>query len=197
MEPDNVSIKDDNTVALLIHNNSLYYSTQKDSPPGIYSYGTMPTTAGAHATPVITNVSGQGVNTYGFAISPDGTVAYLADGGGDGFGVQKFTYSSGSWTHDYDFGGVGGAVTGLAVDFSTPNPTIFSVSPTRLCKIVDTGSSAAVTTLVTVGDTTHYAFRGLSFARRQVQFPGDANYDGTVDINDLTIVLRTSTSPPG
>ena len=81
-------------------------------------------------------------------------------------------------------------LTGLAVDFSTD--TLYSVNPTDLYKLVDTGSSSTWSSLVHLTDTAHYAFRGLSFAPTGAvpsYYPGDANKDGKVDINDLTIVL--------
>ena len=145
-----------------IYNGNLYFSTGSGTK-GIYQVGTgLPTTSGQTNTLVIASPS-----PYGFAISPDGNTAYIADdsavSGNTGGGIIKWTKSGTTWTRAYTFAP---AVRSITVDFSSTNPVIYATSTeltnNKLIVITDTGSTATATTVATAG--TNYVFRGVDFA---------------------------------
>ncbi len=154
-----------NSEVVNIFNGNLCYSSQKSAPIGIYYFGGLPTFSAA------TNLlfgTGSSSSLYGFAISPDNTVAYVADdraisGGG---GIQKYT-NNGAWGLAYTFGtGAGSTVgaRGVVASFGQP-PVIYATtadtSANRLIGVTDTGSSAAVTVLATAA--ANEVFRGVQF----------------------------------
>ncbi|NBV87035.1 MAG: hypothetical protein EBS01_12415, partial [Verrucomicrobia bacterium] len=155
-----------------IYNGNLYFSTGSGTI-GIHQVGTgLPTTSGQIATVVIP--TGAGTSPYGFAISPDGNTAYVADdstvNANSGGGIQKWTKSGSTWTRQYTFGT---QARGLAVDFSGENPVIYATtgattdtSNNRIIKIVDTGASATSTDVAVAG--ANYVFRGLDFAPAEI-----------------------------
>jgi len=105
---------------------------------------------------------------YGFAISPDGNTAYVADDGGATGdtvgGIQKWTKSENtSWARQYIFTTT---ARGLTVDFSGANPVIYATTTetpnNKIIKIVDTGSSATAVNVASAG--TNYVFRGVDFS---------------------------------
>ena len=148
-------------------NNNLYYYTGS-GVTGIYKYSGLPTTSTA-STAVITGVTGQGLNPYDFALSPDGNTMYVAD---SDLGVQKFTFDGSSWTLSYNFTDTdtsGSRAFGLAVDFSGSNPVIYWSSPNDVWSATDLGSSAAGASILLAG--ANYAFRGLDFSPQPVPEP--------------------------
>ena len=163
-----------------IFNHTLYYSTGSGTP-GIYqagTAGTLPTTA--TATNLLIAVGGSSPSPYGFSISPDGTVAYVADDRSiaNGGGIIKYTNSSGTWSSSvYTLSpGTGSATTfgarGLVVDWSGANPVIYATTTeagtNRLITITDTGiGSDAATLLATAGAS--QIFRGVAFAPKVAQ----------------------------
>ena len=151
-----------------IFNGNLYYSTGSGTV-GIYAFTGIPTAA-ATATNLIVD-GGTSPSPYDFAISPSGTVLYMADDrtfANAGSGIQKWIYSGGSWSLAYTFASGAGLTAGcrtLAVDFSGANPVIYATTAdtaTKLITITDTGSSATATTLATAAS--NYAFRGVALA---------------------------------
>lgn len=148
------------------YNGNLYFSSDAN-PAGIYQMGTgLPTTTGQSATLVISTTSPKG-----FAISPDGIFAYIADdspiNGNNGGGIQKWIKQNGTWskqyTHEY-------RVKGLIVDFSDSIAQIFGTtclsSPgsdnNKIIKISDVSSVVIPIDLAIAG--TNYIFKGLDFA---------------------------------
>jgi hypothetical protein len=154
-----------NSEVINIFNGNLFYSSQKSTPIGIYYFAGLPTTT------AMTNLffaTGSSSSLYGFAISPDNTVAYVADDRAvsAGGGIQKYT-NNGAWGLAYTFGtGAGSTVgtRGVAVSFGQP-PVIYATtadtSANRLLAITDTGSSAAVAVLATA--SANKVFRGVQF----------------------------------
>jgi len=155
-----------NSEVINIFNGNLCYSSQKSSPIGVYYFSGLPTTTAA------TNLlfaTGSSSSLYGFAISPDNTVAYVADDRAvsAGGGIQKYT-NNGAWGLAYTFGtGAGSTVgaRGVAVSFGQP-PVIYATtaeaSANRLLGITDTGSGAPVAILATAA--ANEVFRGVQFA---------------------------------
>jgi hypothetical protein len=108
----------------------------------------------------LTGVTGQGGSPYDFALATSGSTLYVAD---DGIGVQKFTFNGSAWSHAYDFTATGVTSNrgyGLAVDFSTTNPTLYWTTPTNIYTAVDAGSAALGTSIASISSATG-AFRGL------------------------------------
>jgi hypothetical protein len=112
-----------------------------------------------------------------FDINPGGTIGYVSDTVG---GVQKYVKSAGSWKFAYNFAipqvipkgeNQGTGCFGLVVDFNQPAPIIYatttegyggSVNSNRVVRIVDTNSTAVVTTIAQTGSP-KIAFRGIEF----------------------------------
>ncbi|NCA17929.1 MAG: hypothetical protein EBS90_12955, partial [Betaproteobacteria bacterium] len=139
-----------------IYNGNLYFSTGSGTT-GIYQVGSgLPTTSGQTATLVMAVTS-----PYGFAISPDGNTAYVADDGG---GIQKWSKSGTNWSRQYIF--TNSLARGLAVDFSGANPVIYAttteISSNSVIKITDTGSNAPSSLVASAG--ANYVFRGVDFS---------------------------------
>jgi hypothetical protein len=156
-----------NSEVVNIFNGNLCFSQQKTAPIGIYYFAGLPVTANASAAIIF--ATGSTSTPYGFAISPDNTVAYVADDRAvsAGGGIQKYT-NNGAWGLAYTFG-TGAASTvgarGVAVSFGQP-PVIYATtadtSANRLIAITDTDSSAVVTVLATAA--ANELFRGVQFA---------------------------------
>jgi hypothetical protein len=148
-----------------ILNGRLYFSTQA-GVPGLYTFAG----DGLPETSALTNLflaTGTGSEPSGFDLDPSVTVAYVADqrttAGG---GVQRWTNSATGWNLAYTLAlGTGTGAFAVAVDFSTPAPTVYATtteaSANRLICIVDTNSSAGATTIATAGQ--EQVFKGLVF----------------------------------
>jgi hypothetical protein len=148
-----------------IFNGNICFSSQKSKPLGVYSFAGLPTTT------AVTNLllaTGSSSSPYGFAISPDNTIAYVADDRAisAGGGIQKYI-NNGAWSLAYTLG-TGARSTvgarGVVVDFGQP-PVIYATTAetatNRLITITDTGSSAVVTVLATAA--ANEVFRGVQF----------------------------------
>jgi hypothetical protein len=165
--PDVVQSTQSDCEVVNIFNGNLCFSEQKKTPYGIYSFVGMPVTANASATlPIAT---GSSSSPYGFAISPDNTIAYVADDRAIslGGGIQKYT-NNGSWGLAYTFGtGAGSTVgaRGLVVAFGQP-PVIYATtaeaSTNRLITLTDSNATAVVKVLATAG--ANEVFHGVQFS---------------------------------
>jgi hypothetical protein len=178
------------------YNGNLYFSSDAN-PAGIYQLGTgLPTSAGQSATLVFETTSPKG-----FAISPDGIFAYVADdspiNGNSGGGIQKWIKQNGTWskqyTHEY-------RVKGLIVDFSDSIAQIYGTtclsSPgsdnNKIIKILDVSPGAIPIDLAIAG--TNYIYKGLDFSPAnapaapqivQVEQATCTNASGKVHFSDL------------
>lgn len=113
----------------------------------------------------------------GFDMNPQGTIAYTADAEK---GIQKYVKDGGQWKFAYSFSipqNIPDAENhekgcfALTVDFSKPAPIIYAtttegyngcVNSNRVVQIVDTNSSATVTTLAQ-SPSDNIAYRGIAF----------------------------------
>lgn len=113
----------------------------------------------------------------GFDMNPERTIAYTAD---TIEGIQKYVKSNGSWNFAYNFSiprtipagdNRSAGCFGIVVDFSGPAPVIYatttegyngSVNANRVIEIVDTNSTATVTTLAQAASA-KMAYRGIDF----------------------------------
>jgi hypothetical protein len=113
----------------------------------------------------------------GFDISPDQSVAYVAD---TAAGIQKYVKSGDHWKLAYNFSipqnipsteNHAEGCFGLAVDFSGPAPVIYAtttegyggtVNSNRVVSIVDTNATAVVRT-VAQSPSDKIVFRGIDF----------------------------------
>lgn len=149
----------------------LYFSTGSGTQ-GVYRVGSgLPTTSGQTNSLIInTSTSGSGsASCFAFYFNPSMTICYIADDRSfaNGGGVQKWTYSGGTWSLAYvlNVGGTAGA-RGVVADFSGADPMVFATtdegSANRLVAINDLGSSSTATTLAS--STQNTLFRGLAFA---------------------------------
>lgn len=151
-------VQDINSRVVQVINGDLYYSTGSGTQ-GLYKYTGLPTGA-ATSTAFLTGVASQGTSPYDFVLSTSGSTLYVAD---DGIGVQKFTFNGSAWSHAYNFTATGVTANrgyGLAVDFSTTNPTVYWTTPTNVYSAVDAGSAALGTLIASISNTVG-AFRGL------------------------------------
>jgi hypothetical protein len=170
--------------AIKIINNNLYVSMNAadgnliDKPEGVYSFlpVALPRQADAPISLVIAAAADY-KKVAGFDISPEGNTAYMSD---TAAGIQKYVKSEGTWKLAGNFSipqniprdlNNSAGCFGLLVDFSGTAPVIYatttegyggSVNSNRVVRIVDTNSSAVVTTLAQAGST-NIAFRGIDF----------------------------------
>jgi len=157
-----------NSEVVNIFNGNLCFSLQKTATFGVYSFAGLPVTTNGSAALLF--ATGSSSSPYGFAISPDNTVAYVADDRtvSTGGGIQKYTNNNGAWSLAYTFGtGAGSTVgaRGVTANFGQP-PVIYATtadtSANRLIAITDTNSSAVATVLATAA--ANEVFRGVQFA---------------------------------
>lgn len=172
-----------NTRVVNIINGNLYFSTGSGSP-GVYRWTGTPTTATAQSAAIV-GLTGQGTSPYDFAFNSLNTIAYIAD---SNIGVQKFTFDGVAWSHAYNITTSSNGLTGLAVDFSGPNPKIYAVNPSNLWYYEDTGTGS-MTSIATAGS--NYAFRGLEFA----PVPEPATWI-LLTIGAMAVILRRKARTP-
>lgn len=147
-----------------IFDGNLYFSTSSGTDTrGIHFLNGLPTTSGASATQLV--ATGASSSPYDFALSPSGTVLYVADDSTEG--IQRWEFDGSTWTLAYTLGtGVAGVgARGLTVDWSGAVPVLFAIteetSANRLIRIEDTGTGSAALTLATADANT--IFRGVDF----------------------------------
>lgn len=160
-----------NTRCISVVSGSLYFSCGSGSF-GIYRAGSgLPFTSGQGATAVITTTgTGTGSSSpYGFYFNTGLTVCYVADdrNPANGGGIQKWVYSSGTWSLAYTLGtGANYGARGVVADFSGPVPKVYATtsegSLNRLVAINDAGAGSTATTLATAAANS--LFRGLAFS---------------------------------
>lgn len=158
---------------LRIFNGQLYYSTQKAGPSntasqlGIFAIGTgLPTSGTVSPTQIINTGT---VIPQDFSFNATGDICYIAISlNTSAGGIQKWTKSGATWSLAYTLGtGVSSiGAYGLVVDYSGTYPTLyattFETTGNRVIKIVDNGSSATATTIVSA--VTNVFNKGISFA---------------------------------
>jgi hypothetical protein len=174
-----VSTGQDNMRWVGIFNGQLYATSGAGAnlTRGLNAVGVgVPTNSGnaltltADATPTGT----ESASPFGFALSPDGLILYMADDRNiaNGGGIQKWTRenTSSTFTHLLTFG-TGEASThgarGLAVDFSGDNPVIYATtaenSANRLISFVDVGGIAMGFNVIDIAEN-GTIFRGVAFS---------------------------------
>jgi len=147
-------------------NGNLYYTTGSGTR-GLYNFTGAPMGAAPSSLVIGT---GSSSSPYGFAVHPQNQLVYIADDtASSSGGILRYTNSSGTWVYTYTLGtGVANiGARGLVVDWTGGNPVLYATTAefgaaNRLIRIVDTGASAAATTLATAPANT--AFRGVAFA---------------------------------
>jgi len=172
-----------NSEVINIFNGALYFSSQKTTPIGISGFTGLPVTTNTTAALFI--ATGAASTPYGFAISPDSTIAYVADDRAilSGGGIQKYT-NNGAWGLAYTLG-FGAASTngarGVAVKFSQP-PVVYATTAdtatNRLIAITDNGAGSPATVLATAA--VNEIFRG-------VQFSPEGSPPSLVPLQDQTV----------
>ncbi len=160
-----------NLICLNIFGGNIWYDTQKSPFYGIWQYSGTPTTSQSTlGTQVIPLTSSDA--PYNFAVNSSGTVIYYADDGSASgessanAGIHKWTKSGSTWSSQYILLS-GTVVYGLAVDWTTAQPTVYATtgsgaSGNSLIMVQDTGSGATATTLATAATNT--IFRNVEFA---------------------------------
>lgn len=168
----NVENTKTNLRATHVFNNQLYISSQVASGTptdiGVYAVGTgTPNTASQTVTTVIN--AGTGAQPGQFYFNSANTICYVADARSNsaGGGVQKWIYSSNTWTLAYTLPtSTNSGAFGVVADFSGSNPIVYATSNesngNHLVSIIDAGASSTFTTLATA--SANYIFRGLAFS---------------------------------
>ncbi|MCX7004319.1 MAG: hypothetical protein NTV22_13745 [bacterium] len=155
-----IQITNVNSRGLLIHGGNLYYSTGSGAV-GTYAYVGFPTVPTAAAQMIINPSTG--FDPYDFAISPgtlaNGSSIYIANGTISL--VQRWNFDGATWTLANTFTNTE-AVYGIAVDFGAPQPIVYAAAPNALYMVVDAGSNATMTSILSAG--ANYVFRGLDWA---------------------------------
>jgi hypothetical protein len=149
----------------------------EDKPGGIYSFKpALPREASASVELVVPAAPAY-QKTVGFDMNREETIAYMSD---TAAGIQKYVKSAGKWNFAYNFSipqsipptlNTAAGCFGVTVDFSGSAPVIYatttegyggSVNSNRVVRIVDTNSTATVTTIVQA-PSTNIVFRGIDF----------------------------------
>lgn len=180
----------ENSRAIRIIGNALFVTlngadgTAADMSPGIYSFqddsgkpSPLPRSADSRLKLEV-KASEPYTKIAGFDMNPAGTIAYTAD---TVAGIQKYVKTNGSWQLAYNFSipqnipaeeNHGTGCFGVVADFSGAAPVIYAtttegygggVNSNRVVQIVDTGATAAVTT-VAQAPSDKIAYRGIDFA---------------------------------
>ena len=147
-----------NTRVIQIFNGQTYFTSAAAPFGGVSKLGTgIPTTAGQTSTLVVTDTS----SPFGFAISPDGNILYLAD---ESIGITKYTLSGGVFVSSYVLNTTHSR--GLTADFSGTNPIIYAttdeITGNKIIKITDAGGPAIASPIATAQANT--VFRGITFS---------------------------------
>ncbi len=172
-----------NSRAIHIFGGNLFYSTQKGTD-GIHYYSGLPTSDSPADHLLIATGNTDSLNDFDIspgAIQSAGSYVYLVDSrvssGNGGGGVQRWNWNGSAYQLAYTFTMPGSdqGMEGLAVDFSTN--TIFATTPTHVYEVTDTGVAPpglaeTMTSIDTITDTVHYAFRGIALAPTAVPEPG-------------------------
>jgi hypothetical protein len=159
-----LSVSPTNNRVVNIFNNQLYCSAASGFFQSIYSIGTgLPTTSGQTSTSLPGMPVVAGPSPYAYSMNAAGTVAYVADDRAiaSGGGVQKWTFSAGTWSLAYTLStGLTAGCRGLAVDWIGSNPVITvtntPTSANSLFMATDAGASSAFTNIATAGTNTVY-----------------------------------------
>jgi hypothetical protein len=158
-----------------IANGNLYVSTSSGTP-GVYGFSGLPT--GTATSSQLFALTGGTPSPSDFALSPDGTYAYVADdrSGKTYGGIERWNLSAGVWTMAYNLAPgttSNDGIRQIAVDFSGAQPVIYGTtaesSANRLVEVTDAGAGSPFTLLATAGANT--VFRGVDFAPVQVPEP--------------------------
>lgn len=157
-----------NTRCVNIFNNTLYFSASSGTALGVVQVSGGLSASAGQTNSLIINAAA-GASSYGFYFNPLQTICYVADDRTTlNGGIQKWVYSTGTWTLAYILGTGVANVGARAViaDFSGVTPIIYGTSAessnNRIFKINDVGSGATATTIATA--TTNSIFRGLAFS---------------------------------
>ncbi|HVM49605.1 MAG TPA: immunoglobulin domain-containing protein [Candidatus Acidoferrum sp.] len=152
--------------------NGTLYGTTASGQVGLFAFAGLPTSSAGTNSVFIT-----GGSPYDFAVNSAGNLAYVCDDSAltSGGGIEKWTFSGGTWSKKLTFGSANGLTAGcrgLAVDFSGANPVLFATTAdaaTKVIKITDTSAFTATSdttdqaaTIATAGN--NYAFRGVALA---------------------------------
>lgn len=179
----------ENSRAIRVIGNVLYVTingadgTAADMPAGIYTFEDSSGNASPlpHSAQSKLKLEVKASEPYtkiaGFDMNPAGTIAYTAD---TVAGIQKYLKTGGSWKLAYNFSipqtipAAENHLTGcfgVVVDFTAPAPILYatttegydgSVNSNRVVRIVDTNSTAPVTTVARTGSA-KIAYRGIDF----------------------------------
>jgi hypothetical protein len=159
-----------------IVNGALVFSTQFDTNDGLFSLGTLPTSATAANLVFLTAHPSAPED---FAFNTAGTLAYVADDSTNGAGgLQRWQLEAGGWTNLYTLGtgapGIG--ARSLAVNFNSPTPLIYAVTAetaaNRLILITDAGPASPAATLAVAPQAE--LFRAVKFAPMLISVPPPA-----------------------
>jgi hypothetical protein len=155
-----------NSRVINIENGNLVFSTQSGTN-ALYSLSGLPLTS---ATPSLIFATANSSSPEDFAFNAAGTLAYVADDSTSG-GIQRWQLNSGTWTNVYTL--ATGIARSLTVDFSGPNPVIYTITAetasNRLVTVTDTSALSAAVTLAT--SPLNEWFRAVRFSPASTSFP--------------------------
>ncbi len=190
-----------------IDSGQLYVSSSTGAFQGVSTVGTgLPTTAGQTITllPGFPTAAGPSAYDYFFA---DATTLYVADDRTTALGgIQKWTFSAGTWTLQYTLNpaastgcrGLTGSVSGGVATLYATTTTVAGVN--SIVQVTDTGAGSLFTTVATSASNT--ALRGLRYLpvsgcnQPAIDGPGQpANTTACVGGSASFSVTATGTAP--
>lgn len=166
-----VQLLEGNIRNIEIFNDTLYFSAASSAfgDLGVYKLSNGLPISGTNQPfeAVVTYVSSiTTAGPYGFSISPDGCILYIADAGSTGAGsypgISKWVRSGAIYNYAYSFST---NALGIVVDYSSINPVIYATTAqsqnNNLIKITDSGPSSITSTILSSGG--NYVFKGIDF----------------------------------
>jgi hypothetical protein len=182
-----------------IINGQLYVSSNAASFMGISSVGTgIPTISGQTTTLLLISASGS-PSPFGFDINYDGTICYVGDDRNSKGGLQKWTYSDGTWTLAYTLtAGLTIGTNGLrhiAVNWSGTNPVIYATTtdayPNKIVVVTDAGAGSSFSTLLTAATNT--AVKGIAFTPSSILPVELSSFNAIHFRNNILLKWQTAT----
>jgi hypothetical protein len=144
--------------------NQLYVSSSSGSFKGVNTVGTgLPTTSGQTIT-LLPGFPSATPSQYDYFFA-DANTLYVAEDGSSGAlaGIQKWTFSGGTWTLQYTLSPAGTGVRGLTGEVSGGVATLYATTSNTasnsIVTLTDTGSGSTFSTVATAA--TNEVFRGI------------------------------------
>ncbi|CAN5400098.1 hypothetical protein BH10BAC5_BH10BAC5_07490 [soil metagenome] len=186
-----------NNRVVKVFNTSVYISSASGTFQGVYNFGPgFPTTAGQTSTILPGFPVASGPSPYDFAMSPDGNTIYVADDRAvaSGGGIQKWTFSAGSWTLNATFNtGLTTGCRGVTVNWlNGTGPILYATSSGGSANTFVTAlDNGAPTFTVLATAPANYVYRGIAFTPNSITPVELGSFTSIISNNNVQLNWRT------